>query len=68
MKEESVPRITLSGDRSGEYVIVEEREDGSLVVAPDTSVEAIRRRAGTRRMTSHEFEEHFGDLPSDGEG
>lgn len=63
-----MPHITLSGDRSGEYVIVEERDDGSLVVAPDTSVEAIRKRAGTRPMTAEEFEEHFGDLPSDGEG
>lgn len=63
-----MPHITVSGDRSGEYVIVEEREDGSLVVAPDTSVDAIRGRAGTRPMTSEEFEDHFGDLPSDGEG
>ena len=63
-----MPHITVSGDRSGEYVIVEERDDGSLVVAPDTSAEAIRKRAGTRPMTPEEFEERFGDLPSDGEG
>jgi hypothetical protein len=29
--------VTLTGDRSGEYVVIEERPDGSLVVAPDTS-------------------------------
>ena len=68
MKEERVEHITLTGDRSGEYVVIEERTDGSLVVAPDTSLEAIRKRSGTRAMTPEEFEEHFGDLPSDGEG
>lgn len=29
--------VTLSGDLAGEYVVVEERADGSLVVAPDPS-------------------------------
>jgi hypothetical protein len=33
--------VTLTGDRSGDYVIVEERPDGSLLVAPETS-----RRSG----------------------
>ena len=28
--------MTLSGDLSGDYVVVEERPDGSLVVAPDS--------------------------------
>jgi hypothetical protein len=32
--------VTLAGDRSGDYVIVDEREDGSLVLAPDTSMAA----------------------------
>jgi hypothetical protein len=68
VKEERVEHVTLTGDRSGEYVLIEERTDGSLVVAPDTSIEAIRKRAGTRPMTTQEFEEHFGGLPSDGEG
>ncbi len=30
-------RVTLSGDVSGAYVVVEQRSDGSLVVAPDAS-------------------------------
>jgi hypothetical protein len=30
-------RVTLTGELSGEYVVVEERPDGSLVVAPATS-------------------------------
>jgi len=29
--------VTLSGDVSGAYVVVEQRSDGSLVLAPDTS-------------------------------
>lgn len=35
-------RVTLSGELSGAYLVVEERDDGSLVVAPDPS----RRGAG----------------------
>jgi hypothetical protein len=30
-------RVTLRGDVSGDYVVVEERSDGSLVLAPDTA-------------------------------
>jgi len=29
--------VTLSGDLAGDYVVVEERPDGSIVVAPDPS-------------------------------
>jgi len=41
-------RVTLTGDVSGAYVVVEQRSDGSLVVAPDVSrrsVPAPRRSA-----------------------
>jgi hypothetical protein len=68
VKEERVERVTLSGSCSGDDVLVAERSDGSLTVAPDTSIQAIRKRAGTRPMTADEFEDQFGDLPSDGEG
>ena len=61
--------MTLSGDVSGEYVVVERRDDGSLVVAPDTSMEAIRRRHNATRATLDEFEAEFGPIqPPDGEG
>ena len=42
-------RVTLTGDVSGAYVVVEQRSDGSLVVAPDVS-----SRSGTapRRSAS----------------
>jgi hypothetical protein len=61
--------VTLSGDLSGDYVVVEKRDDGTLVVAPDTSMEAIRRRHGATPATLEEFEAEFGAVqPPDGEG
>lgn len=54
---------------SGDYVIVEKREDGSLVLQPDTSMEAIRRRHHATPATLEEFEAEYGPLqPPDGEG
>ena len=61
--------MTLSGDRSGDYVLIEERPDGSLVVAPDTSAEAILRRHDMTPATLEEFEAEYGPVqPPDGEG
>ncbi|MFI5008788.1 MAG: hypothetical protein ACHQDY_00770 [Solirubrobacterales bacterium] len=60
--------VTLSGDIAGEYVVVEQRPDGELTLAPDTSIAAIRKRLGTEPMSGEEFERHFGDLPTDDEG
>jgi hypothetical protein len=37
MEPERRPQVTLTGERSGAYVVVEERADGSLVIAPDHS-------------------------------
>jgi len=45
MDSERPRHVTLSGDLAGNYVVVEERPDGSLVVAPDRS----RRAAPARR-------------------
>ena len=53
---------------AGEYVVEERHADGTLVLAPATSIEAIRQRLGTRPMAAEEFDEHFGDLPRDDEG
>lgn len=36
MRAERETRVTLSGDVSGEYIVTGEREDGSLIVKPDT--------------------------------
>jgi hypothetical protein len=64
-----MPHVTLAGDRHGEYLIAEERPDGSLVLLPDTSVDAILDRMGARPATVEEFEAEHGQLsPPDGEG
>ena len=34
----------------------------------ETSVDAILARHGEQRLSAEEFEDHFGDLPGDGEG
>ena len=61
--------VKLSGDRAGEYVVTEERPDGSLTLVPDTSFEAIRKRLGTEPATLAEFEAEYGTVqPPDGEG
>lgn len=53
---------------AGEYIVAERHPDGSVLLAPDTSIDAIRKRAGTRPMTDDELTQHFGDLPTDTEG
>lgn len=62
-----VVRTALTGDVNGEYVVDEILADGRLVVRPDTSAEAIYRRQRSRPVTAEEFEQHFGDLPTDDE-
>jgi hypothetical protein len=65
--------VRLSGDIEGSYVVEETLADGRLVVAPewpskDTTADAILGRAGAKRLSSADFDEHFGHLPTDGEG
>jgi hypothetical protein len=50
MDSERRRHVTLSGDLAGNYVVVEERPDGSLVVAPDPS----RRSVAAARRPAHE--------------
>jgi hypothetical protein len=51
--------VMLSGDVTGEYVVVEQRDDGKLVIEPDTSMEAIRRRHDATPATLEEFEAEY---------
>jgi hypothetical protein len=60
--------VTLSGDIVGDYIVEDRRSDGTLMLVPDTNIDAIRKRLGTEQMSAEEFERHFGDLPTDGEG
>lgn len=61
-------RVRLSGDLSGDYVVEDRRPDGRLILRPDLSVKAILARHGERELTPEEFEQRFGELPTDGEG
>jgi hypothetical protein len=61
-------RVTLSGDLSGDYVVEDRRPDGRVVLRPDLSVKAVLSRQGERELTPDEFEQHFRELPTDGEG
>lgn len=65
--------VTLSGGRAGEYVIEEERPDGRLVIAPDTSWGAVRARGGGTELTEQQWEKFLAEhgphmQPPDGEG
>jgi hypothetical protein len=69
MAVERAPHVTVEGDISGDYSIVKERDDGSLVLRPDTSIEAVRRRHNATPATLEEFEAEYGPVqPPDGEG
>lgn len=52
--------VPLTGDLSGDYVVDDRR--------PDLSIKAILARHGERELTPGEFDSHFGELPTDGEG
>jgi hypothetical protein len=60
--------VTLTGDLSGDYVIEDRRPDGRVLLRPDLSVKAMLARHGERKLSPEEFEQHFGQLPTDGEG
>jgi len=63
-------RVTLTETGvAGDYVVAEIHEDGSVLLAPDTSIEAIRRRHNLKSATLAEFEAEYGPVLSpDGEG
>ncbi len=51
------------------YDLVSDKHGGvALESAITKSVDEIHAEHGTRPLTPEEFEQHFGDLPSDGEG
>jgi phosphopantetheine adenylyltransferase len=51
----------------------EEAAQVKLIFAPEwpskaTSIEEIRKRTGTSPLSAEAFDQHFGSLPTDGEG
>jgi hypothetical protein len=58
--------VEIAGRR---YDVVSDKEGGvTLEPAITMTVDEIRDEQGGRALTSEEFDELFGDLPSDGEG
>jgi hypothetical protein len=51
-----------------EIVVPDKRGGATLEPAITMTVDGILARHGGRPLTAEEFEEHFGELPSDGEG
>lgn len=70
MSEHAIVHVRLEDDDiEREYVVMSEEPDGTLVLRPDTSAEAIRRRLGSVPATVGEFEAEYGRvLPPDGDG
>ncbi len=58
--------VEIDGRR---YDVVSDKEGGvTLEPAITKSAAQILDEQGLRRLSSEEFKQHFGDLPSDGEG
>jgi hypothetical protein len=64
MDETRRPIVEVTGAVSGRYELQERREDGTIVLAPDSSAAAILEREGARAAMPEEFEQAFGDLPT----
>ncbi len=65
------PKVQVTREGISEsYVLEEERDDGSLILRPDTSYEAIVQRAPGRPLTASEFDALIAPhvLAPDGEG
>ncbi len=64
--------VTLDGDLTGDYAVTEQREDGTLVLTPQTAYHASLKRRGLRAATPDELDawvaEHGPLLPADDEG
>jgi len=58
--------VEIGGRR---YDVVSDK-GGGVALEPAITVfsDELHRRHGTRPLTDAEFAEHFGDLPTDGEG
>jgi hypothetical protein len=71
MKEDSMTTVIVRGPGiDGPYRVVEQHEDGSLLLhpAPERSVADMLAEHDLRPMSDEEFERTFGQLPTDSEG
>ncbi len=60
--------LDLHGDLEGQYVLQEQRPDGSLVIRPEPTLTDALADQGERRVPAGEMPDWFQTLPSDGEG
>jgi len=61
--------VRLAGDRVGRYVIADESPDGTLVLRPEASADAMLERQGLEPAAVDDFEAEHGPVgPADGEG
>jgi hypothetical protein len=61
--------VRLAGDRVGRYVIADESPDGTLILRPEDSADAMLERHGLEEASVDEFEAEHGPAgPADGEG
>jgi len=72
MKEQP-PRVTLSGDINGHYVVRQRRRGGQLVIDPEPTADEMAAELGLREATPEEVAEFMREhehemLPPDGEG
>lgn len=70
---EPAPRVTLSGDINGQYVVRERRRGGQLVLDPEPTADEMAEELGLSAASPEEvaafMAEHERDmLPPDGEG
>ncbi len=60
-----MPVLEVTGAYNGRYEVREHRADGSLLIAPDTSITALRARHQSRAATPDEVTDLVGELPAD---
>ena len=67
--EQSLKVKITESEIAGDYLVAERNEDGSVLLTPDTSIEAINERLGMKPATEAEFAELARDMAApDGEG
>lgn len=67
---EQIIELTIGESPSTRYVIEQELDDGRVVLRPQTELERMHQKHGSRPLTQHEFDELIAPhvLPPDGKG
>jgi hypothetical protein len=58
MAQKAMTYVTLSGGKTGRYVVRKEQKDGKLLLEPDTSAQAMLKRHGLKRSCPHLADGH----------